>query len=299
MIKQLLSLLIIPFILFRVALNRVGRLWKRSSVIVDKYIYKTYYQDIGKEITKVFPCNNYDDGSLAPIILRLAWHCCATYNKYTNTGGSNGSTMRFLPELIVEGNTGLETARLALEPIKQKYLITYSDLWTLAGKMAIESMNGPIISWKSGRIDCKYAKFPISDHLPFGDKDSDHIRKTFTRLGFNDEETVCLLGAHSVGRCHKYISGWEGKWTKNPTKLSNEFYKNLLNEQWHESIVPETGKVQYYNEDNSLMMLPTDIELIRDKNYLKFVKIYSSDDKKFYKDFSGAFSKLLRLGFNE
>lgn len=58
------------------------------------------------------------------------------------------------------------SARLQLEAIKAKHPgITYADLWSLAGAqiflcidltlgaVAIESMGGPKISWRPGRID--------------------------------------------------------------------------------------------------------------------------------------------------
>lgn len=49
--------------------------------------------------------------------------------------------MRFVPEITDDGNSGLDIARSALEPIKQKFPdITYSDLWTLAGKISIQEM---------------------------------------------------------------------------------------------------------------------------------------------------------------
>lgn len=51
-------------------------------------------------------------------------------------------------------SAGLEHARRFLEPIKQKHpWITYADLWTLAGVVAIKEMGGPDIKWKPGRTD--------------------------------------------------------------------------------------------------------------------------------------------------
>jgi cytochrome c peroxidase len=44
------------------------------------------------------------------------------------------------------------------------------------------------------------------------------------------------------------------------------------------------------------MMLPTDMEIIRDKSFRKWAEIYAKDADKFYKDFSDAFAKLLELG---
>jgi catalase (peroxidase I) len=74
--------------------------------------------------------------------VRLAWHASGTYSKYTKTGGSNGATMRFNPEMSDGANAGLEIARKFLEPLRQKHTISYADLWTFAGIVAIEAMNG-------------------------------------------------------------------------------------------------------------------------------------------------------------
>ena len=70
----------------------------------------------------------------------------------------------------------------------------------------------------------------------------------------------------------------------------------LLNETWSQGEVPETGKTQYFNADKSLIMLNTDMELIRDKSYLHWVEIYAKGRTKVFHDFSSAFAKLLELG---
>ena len=50
---------------------------------------------------------------------------------------------RFRPEAEHSANAGLHIARELLEPIKKKYPgISYSDLWTLAGCVAVEEMGG-------------------------------------------------------------------------------------------------------------------------------------------------------------
>lgn len=71
-----------------------------------------------------------------------------TYDKETKTGGSNGATMRFSTEAKDPANAGLDIARNLLEPIKQKYSgLSYGDLWTLAGVVAVEETGGPKIEW--------------------------------------------------------------------------------------------------------------------------------------------------------
>lgn len=45
-----------------------------------------------------------------------------------------------------------------------------------------------------------------------------------------------------------------------------------------------------------LMMLPTDLVLLEDKSFLKWVEVYGKDGAKFNVDFSKAFQKLEELG---
>lgn len=46
------------------------------------------------------------------------------YDKQTNTGGSNGATMRFAPESDHGANAGLKAARDFLEPVKGALCVT-------------------------------------------------------------------------------------------------------------------------------------------------------------------------------
>ena len=109
--------------------------------------------------------------------------------------------MRFAPESEHGANAGLEVARKVLEPLKEKYpSLSYGDLWTLAGCVAIEEMGGPTISWRPGRVDGDASRCPPDGRLPDASRNEDHIRAIFYRMGFNDQEIVALIGAHALGR---------------------------------------------------------------------------------------------------
>src|SRR3954454_7694414 len=79
------------------------------------------YNAVREDIKKIIPNKNWDNGSLGPIFVRLAWHASGTYDMHSNTGGSDGATMRFSPESTDEANNGLNKAREFLEPRKSKY----------------------------------------------------------------------------------------------------------------------------------------------------------------------------------
>jgi cytochrome c peroxidase len=209
--------------------------------------------------------------------------------------------MRYEAEGGDPANAGLQHARVFLEPIKEKYpWITYADLWTLAGVVAIKEMGGPEIPWKGGRTDyVDDSKLPSRGRLPDGTKGSDHIRIIFYRMGFNDQEIVALSGAHNLGRCHSDRSGFEGAWVNNPTRFSNQYFRLMKSLNWKKRRLPN-GVEQFVNVDEDsgeeLMMLPTDLALLYDKEFRKYVDLYADDKDVFFKDFTAAFAKLIELG---
>jgi cytochrome c peroxidase len=197
-----------------------------------------------------------DGTSLTGTFVRLAWHCAGTYSKVDGSGGSNGGRMRFQPESGWGANAGLGTARQALEPIKEKFPgISYADLYTLSGVVAVEEAGGPMIPFRLGRSDDQDGKSsPPDGRLPDADKGSkkmtiQHIRDIFYRMGFNDREIVALLGAHALGRCHTANSGYWGPWTYAENTMSNEYFRLLVEERWSPKIShngqPWNGPDQY------------------------------------------------------
>jgi len=196
---------------------------------------------------------------------------------------------------------GLKNARDRLEPIYQKYAkqgLTYSDLWILAGVCAIQEMGGPKIPWRPGRQDGDAKACTPDGRLPDGDKDQHHLRKIFYRQGFNDQEIVALSGAHALGRCHVDRSGFEGPWTFSPTTFTNDYFKLLFNEKWQPK--KWKGPPQYEDQSTkSLMMLTTDMSLIKDKSFKQWAKKYADDEQAFFADFSKVFAKLTENGVPE
>lgn len=260
------------------------------------------YQAVAKDIAALLDDPEYDDGSRGPLFVRLAWHLSGTYDKNTGTGGSNGATMRFREESNHGANAGLYLARAVLESVKEKHpWISYADLYTLAGVVAIHEMGGPLIPWKSGRVDhVDRSKVPPEGRLPDASKGAPHIRDIFYRMGFNDQEIVALVGAHALGRCHRERSGYSGPWTRAPTSFTNEYFRELLENTWVKK--RWDGPEQFEDKPTKeLMMLPADLALLKDPSFKQWVVAYAEDQDRFFDDFAAAFSKLLALGvpFNE
>ena len=242
-----------------------------------------------------------DNEDMGPTLVRLAWHASGTYDVGSKTGGSNGASMRFSPECAWGANKGLGGARDALAKIKQQHPgITYADLWTLAGAVAIEYMGGPKIPWRSGRTDAVDSQAcPPDGRLPAADKGCpaqtvQHIRDIFYRQGFNDQEIVALIGAHSLGRCHTEASGYLGPWVRMPTTFSNMYFKELLGNTW--TLKKWSGPVQYEDPTGTLMMLPSDMSIVFDKTFREWAVKYRDDEELFFQHFASAWTKLTENG---
>lgn len=257
------------------------------------------YAAVRRDLEEIMDNSDYEDGSYGPILVRLAWHCAGTYNRATGTGGSNGATMRFKPESDWGANAGLGIARDLLEKVKAKHPgISYADLYTLAGTVAIRSLGGPDIPWRPGRSDAPSSRVKTQapdGTLPDASKKSDHLRAIFYRMGLTDRDIVALSGAHTLGRCHTDRSGYDGPWSFSPTTFSNSYFTLLVEEQWVKR--DWDGPLQYTDEKTkSLMMLPSDLALLEDPVFSKYVKVYAKDEAAFFADFSDAWRRLMELG---
>ncbi|KAJ4704830.1 Ascorbate peroxidase [Melia azedarach] len=159
-------------------------------------------------------------------VLRLAWHSCRTFDVRTKTGGPFG-TIRFPEELSQFVNNGLEIAVRLLDPIKQQFpILSYADFYQLAGVVAVEVSGGPEIPFHPGRQD-KPDPAP-EGHSHTAVENAEHVRAVYSRMGLSDRDMVLLSGGHTLGRCHKERSGYEGAWTSNPLVFDNSYFTELV-----------------------------------------------------------------------
>lgn len=201
-----------------------------------------------------------------------------------------------------------------LEPVKKMFpQVSYADLWIFAGCVAIEEMGGEKVPFKPGRTDKPKGIFNSSPcpswtgkthkdgRLPSADmgcplKTAAHLRYIFNRMGFDDKEIVALSGAHGLGACHTDRSGYWGPWTRAPTTISSEYFRELLENTWTIKTThkgkPWTGPMQYEDPTGDLMMLPSDVVLVQDREFRRWVEHYSKDQDAFLKDFSVVVGKL-------
>eukprot|EP00193_Tetraselmis_chui_P009488 CAMPEP_0177768534 /NCGR_PEP_ID=MMETSP0491_2-20121128/9776_1 /TAXON_ID=63592 /ORGANISM="Tetraselmis chuii, Strain PLY429" /LENGTH=420 /DNA_ID=CAMNT_0019285355 /DNA_START=148 /DNA_END=1410 /DNA_ORIENTATION=+ len=235
-----------------------------------------------------------------PMAVRLAWHMSGTFDTATGTGGSDGATARYEPERSDPANAGLFIIIDLLHDVKKAHPeISHADLWTAAGVMSLEFLGGPKVPFKFGRRDaqpgCPMRPVPENGRLPDASQGAEHLREVFGRQGFSDREIVALSGAHTLGRCHKVRSGYDGKWTHNPLKFDNEYFRNLMFLDWRPR--KWEGPFQYEDmQSQELVMLPSDMALKEDPEFRKYAELYARDNQAFFRDFARAYAKLLSNG---
>ncbi|WP_324733005.1 catalase/peroxidase HPI [Pseudomonas paeninsulae] len=200
-----------------------------------KLDYKALKADLVKLMTDSQDWWPADFGHYGPQMIRMAWHAAGTYRTTDGRGGGGRGQQRFAPLNSWPDNVNIDKSRRLLWPIKQKYgqKISWSDLFILAGNVALESMGFRTLGFAAGRDDvwepdmdvnwgAEIAWLGVDPERVTGDREltapfgathmgliyvnpegpnasgdyleaAKDIRTTFTRMAMDDEETVALI----------------------------------------------------------------------------------------------------------
>jgi catalase (peroxidase I) len=238
------------------------------------------------------------DAELGPLLLRLVFNDIATFD-VCKKEDRPGSRAEIRYEFDHPKNLGLKRAFEALEPIREAFppKISRADMWTFAAGVAVENMGGPRIIWRSGRKDAE-SNDHTSDNIPNPSDAPVCVRAKFARMGLNDQEMVCLMGAHTVGRCHPNVSGFVGSWTREVRKFDNVYFKDMVGRTWVKGLGSDGHSVQYVDKESSqLIRLESDMALISDPFMRQHVEMYANDSNRFFEDFRAVFKKFVELGW--
>merc|ERR1711990_1025018 len=191
------TILVCSFAFFLLAIVSEETTWSREIPTRSKV------EEIEKELDKVI------EKKKLPAAVRLAFHDCV--------GGCDGCIDPDKP-----ANAGLEPFVKALEPTFKRYenFLTRADFWALTSIFALKKtikINNQLcqgdpgcetpelnLEFKYGREDCKCPTAPFISRevgLPdgkFGFKETMQFFKD--KFDFTGEESVALLGAHTLGR---------------------------------------------------------------------------------------------------
>jgi L-ascorbate peroxidase len=252
------------------------------------------------------------DPSIAGPLVRLAFHDAITFD----IGADSGPNASIQWELGRFENRGLAKP---LQLIRDQMIrdnmildISLADAIALAGAEAIESVGGPQIPIRMGRVDASVEDAEFLHHslqgsttrsivtktLPSAGLDSDGLRFFFRRR-FTDPEWIALVGgSHGLGR-HVSLLGMSKPCLKNLTRtcledapvllpfvtesvnrFDNTYFRALLD--WNTNNV-ELGQVAF---------IPTDVAMVVDRGD---VQTFAYDSTYFRRNFVTGYQKLVDL----
>jgi len=212
-------------------------------------------------------------GSALPTAVRLSFHDCV--------GGCDGCL-----NVNNHDNAGLADLVASLDTLylanSYDSLLSRADFWALAGVYAVDKTielnnddcdeddcevpdSGLVFQW--GRTDCDTAPYTDVDvGLPSALLDHANVMSFFAgEFGFDDNETVALLGAHTLGRASSDNSGFSGTWINGEANFfNNEYYKKLVDSSltWRHR---DAGTDNWqWNVPGEVFMLNVDVALYKD-----------------------------------
>jgi len=276
------------------------------------------------------------EGRAIATCLRLAFHDCV--------GGCDGCI-----NVNNHDNAGLVgyAGNLATiyDGMNLKTLLTRADFVAYAGiysvKKSIEVANANCpesdpnckvpeinLTLQTGRVDCDTAPYTDVDvGLPSSDLTYEELTAYFAdNFGLNAEESVALMGAHTIGEADPDQSGFNGAWVvsdeegTSKTEWNNEYYIGLLNGNGVQSDVSGNGNWQWISENTETgigaysLMLNADMCLLKDLKLdsngksscdrdscgdsegKQYVKKFADSQNKWMEKFAVAFTKVQATG---
>jgi catalase-peroxidase len=285
---------------------------------------------IGPEDIAALKTAVLESGLSVSQLVSTAWASASTFRGSDKRGGANGARIRLAPQKDWDANqpAQLATVLQTLESIQRDFnasqsggkKVSLADLIVLGGCTAIEKAakaggHEVKIPFTPGRMDASQEQTDVESFAPLepradGFRNYTNPSKTqFMRpeealvdraqlLNLTGPEMTVLvgglrvLGANAGGSKH-------GVFTKEPEKLTNDFFVNLLdmNTEW-----AAAGDDAYEGRDrktHALKWTGTRVDLIfgSHSQLRAFAEVYACADsrEKFVKDFVAAWTKVMNL----
>jgi len=255
-------------------------------------------------------------------LIRVAFASASTFRGGDKRGGANGARIRLEPQKNWEVNNPSELSEVlsALEKVQKDFngaggkKVSIADLIVLAGVAALEKASGASVPFAPGRTDASQEQTDIKsfEHLePFADPFRNYghgTKRVRTELFLLDranlltlnvpETTVLLGGLRALG------ANWDGSskgvLTKNPGKLTNEFFVNVLDPYVSWRATDKSGEnFEGVNRKTDQKWTATRADLVIGSHaeLRSTAEVYASSDAhdKFVKDFIAVWDKVMNL----
>ncbi len=263
-------------------------------------------------------------------LVSTAWASASTYRGSDKRGGANGARIRLAPQKDWEVNNPTELAKVlsALEKIQQDFnqsqtddkRVSLADLIVLGGCTAVEAAAHRAgyqvqVPFSPGRTDATQDMTDVESFAVLEPK-TDGFRNFFGHahdrpaeellvdraqmLTLSAPEMTVLIGGLRVLNTNVGFPGL-GVFTKQPEKLTNDFFVNLLdmNVQWKKSSMCEHFFEGHDMTNGDVKWTGSRVDLIFGSNsqLRAIAEVYAGEDakEKFVTDFVSAWSKVMNL----
>ncbi len=261
-------------------------------------------------------------------LVRTAWASAASYRETDMRGGANGARIRLEPQKNWEANDPKELAKVLaiLEKVQKDFnksltngrQVSFADVIVLGGSAAIEKSAKEAgvnvkVPFAIGRADATQEQTDVKSFAVLEPK-ADGFRNYYSKNAMTSpinamidrayllnltvpEMTVLVGGLRALDANSKHCQ--KGILTKQPGKLTNDFFVNLLDMsvEWkkfeksegvYEAVDRKSGEVKW-------RATPVDLMFGSSSELRAIAEVYASDNakEKFVKDFIKAWAKVM------
>jgi catalase-peroxidase len=263
-------------------------------------------------------------------LVATAWASASTFRGSDKRGGANGARIRLAPQKDWEANQPEQLAKVlaALEGIQKDFnasasggkKVSLADLIVLGGCAAVESAANAAgfaveVPFTPGRMDTSQEQTDMEAFAvlePEADGFRNYQKTIFTVTAEEmlvdkaqlltlsaPEMTVLLGGLRVLGTNHG--GSPHGVFTKQPGKLTNDFFLNLLDMgvEWHPTGEDAQTFKAHDRKTGEVRWTGTRVDLVFGSNsqLRALAEVYAQDDvkEKFVHDFVAAWNKVMNL----
>jgi catalase-peroxidase len=263
-------------------------------------------------------------------LVYTAWASASTFRGSDRRGGANGARIRFAPQKNWEINqpAQLKNVLEALEKVQKEFnsaqsggkRVSLADLIVLGGCTAVEQAAknagyNVMVPFKPGRMDASQeqtdmASFAVLEPVADGFRNYQKTKYSVSAeellvdraqlLTLTTPEMTVLIGGMRVLNAN-YGKSQHGVFTKQPEKLTNDFFVNLLDmgTVWKATSEDQDEFEGLDRVTGELKWTGTRVDLIFGSNsqLRAIAEVYACDDseEKFVHDFIAAWDKVMNL----
>ena len=300
----------------------LGSLVPKETLIWQDPVPEVDHPLIDDQDVAVLKAKILASGLTVSQLVSTAWASASTFRGSDKRGGANGARIRLAPQKDWEVNepAQLQTVLKKLEAVQKDFgkKVSLADLIVLGGVAAVEKAAKDAgvdmaVPFTPGRMDASQEQTDVASFAPLeprSDGFRNYVNRSKTQF-MQDEEalvdraqlltltapemTVLLgglrvLGANAAGSKH-------GVFTKQPGKLTNDFFVNLLDMA---TVWSQAGDGAYEGRDRKSQEIKwtatrTDLIFGSHSQLRALAEVYGSADakEKFVKDFVAAWNKVM------